>query len=95
MAGGSFLKPNRTPTHIFKNNLSQYNENASSIYQYQTSTASMLVKTKKQQAAAALKKDGGGVVSDDCVSEDRTFRIKIGRSAESLDDDKQSAITYS
>ena len=55
----------------------------------------MLIKTKKQQAAAALKKDGGGVVSDDCVSEDRTFRIKIGRSAESLDDDKQSAITYS
>ena len=46
MAGGSFLKPNRTPTHIFKNNLNQYNENASSIYQYSTSTANMLTKSK-------------------------------------------------
>ena len=31
--GSSFLKPNQTPTRAYKNNLAQYNENATTLYQ--------------------------------------------------------------
>ena len=51
---GSFLKPNLTPSRIFKNNLSQYNENSQHLIRNKDNTSAESTQNKLilQQASS-------------------------------------------